>query len=172
MSTGEENKLHVFLCHASEDKVDVRDLYQNLSAVNWIDPWLDEEKLLPGQEWEMMIEDAVEETDVVIVFLSSLSLTKEGYVQSELRTILEIAREKPVGTIFVIPLRLDDCKLPRQFKRLHYVDYFPEVHRTFAFQKLLRALHTRLDEKTETEKQREVVIQARIEKEAGLVQSE
>ena len=48
----EQAKLKVFLCHASQDKPIVRDLYQRLSAEGWIGPWLDEEKLLPGQDWK------------------------------------------------------------------------------------------------------------------------
>lgn len=43
----ETRKLRVFLCHASQDKPIVRELYQRLLAEGWIDPWLDEEKLLP-----------------------------------------------------------------------------------------------------------------------------
>lgn len=35
-------KLRVFLCHASQDKPMVRDLYQRLAAEPWIDPWLDD----------------------------------------------------------------------------------------------------------------------------------
>jgi len=45
-----DRKLRVFLCHASQDKPVVRELYQRLNAEGWIDPWLDEEKLLPGQD--------------------------------------------------------------------------------------------------------------------------
>jgi len=41
----ESRKLRVFLCHASQDKPIVRELYQRLFAEGWIDPWLDEEKL-------------------------------------------------------------------------------------------------------------------------------
>ena len=74
----ESRKLRVFLCHASQDKPVVRELYQRLLAEGWIDPWLDEEKLLPGQDWGMEIEKAVENTDVVVVFLSDNSVTKEG----------------------------------------------------------------------------------------------
>jgi hypothetical protein len=40
-----ERKLRVFLCHASQDKSIVRELYQRFNAEGWIDPWLDEEKL-------------------------------------------------------------------------------------------------------------------------------
>ena len=40
----ETRKLRVFLCHSSQDKPIVRELYQRLNAEGWIDPWLDEEK--------------------------------------------------------------------------------------------------------------------------------
>jgi|APSaa5957512622_1039677.scaffolds.fasta_scaffold27926_2 hypothetical protein len=49
-------KLKVFLCHSSEDKPAVRELYARLNAEGWIDPWLDEEKLYPGQDWDREIE--------------------------------------------------------------------------------------------------------------------
>jgi len=48
----ESRKLRVFLCHSSQDKPIVRELYQRLLAEGWIDPWLDEEKLFPGQDWK------------------------------------------------------------------------------------------------------------------------
>jgi hypothetical protein len=43
----------------------VRELYQKLSAEAWIDPWLDEEKLFPGQDWNLEIEKAVEAADAI-----------------------------------------------------------------------------------------------------------
>ena len=51
----QNRKLKVFLCHSSDDKPAVRDLYQRLKAEGWIDPWLDEEKLYPGQDWDREI---------------------------------------------------------------------------------------------------------------------
>lgn len=100
----EPRKLHVFLCHASQDKLVVRELYRRLLAEGWIDPWLDEEKLLPGQDWDMEIEKAVEAADAVIVYLSSKSITKEGYVQKEIKYSLNLALFKPEETIFIVPL--------------------------------------------------------------------
>jgi hypothetical protein len=76
----------------------------------WVDPWLDEEKLLPGHDWDLEIEKSVETSNAVIVCLSSRSVTKEGYVQKELRKVLDIALEKPEETIFIIPLRLEECR--------------------------------------------------------------
>ena len=116
----ETRKLRVFLCHSSQDKPVVRELYQRLNAEGWIDPWLDEEKLLPGQNWDMEIEKAVETADAVILCLSNKSVTKEGYVQRELKFVLDIALEKPEEAIFIIPLRLEDCNPPRRFRLWQY----------------------------------------------------
>ena len=133
-------KLRVFLCHASQDKPIVRELYQRFLAEGWIDPWLDEEKLLPGQDWDMEIEKAVENADAVIVFLSNNSVTKEGYVLRELRYILDIALEKPEDKIFVIPVRLNDCLVPRKLRAWQYVDYFPADIRGESYQRILQSL--------------------------------
>jgi hypothetical protein len=139
-------KLRVFLCHASQDKPIVRELCQRLLTESWIEPWLDEEKLLPGQDWDLEIEKAVEAADTVIVFLSSNSVTKEGYVQKELRKVLNVADEKPEGTIFVVPLRMEECQIPRRLKSWQYVDYFPSDQRGQAYQRLLKSLSLRFDE--------------------------
>jgi hypothetical protein len=141
----DNRKLRVFLCHASQDKPVVRDLYKKLSAEPWIDPWLDEEKLLPGQDWNLEIEKAVETSDAVIVCVSSVSVAKEGYVQKELRQVLDIALEKLEGAIFVLPVRLDDCGLPRQLRDRQFLDYFPASKRTAAFDKLKASLKLRKD---------------------------
>ncbi len=135
--------LRVFLCHAREDKFIVRELYRQLTAEGWMDVWLDEQKLLPGQEWDIEIEKAVEQADVVIVCLSNKSIDKEGYVQKELRFVLNIADEKPEGSIFVVPLRLDDCVVPRRIRAWQYVDYFPKINQTWAYQRLIESLRLR-----------------------------
>jgi|GEM_PF-1925018 len=138
-----DHKLRVFLCHASQDKPIVRELYQRLRAEDWIEPWLDEEKLLPGQDWDMEIERAVEAADVVIVCLSNRSLTKEGYIQRELRFALDIALQKPEGTIFIIPLKLEDCEPPRKLRTWHYVEYFPPDKRDNSFRLVKASMQER-----------------------------
>jgi TIR domain len=138
-------KLRVFLCHASQNKPVVRELYQRLLAEGWIDPWLDEEKLLPGQDWNLEIEKAVESADAVINCVSSVSVGKEGYVQREVRRVLDIALEKLEGSIYVIPMRLDDCEIPRQLRNRQFLDYFPESKRDSSYDKLKKSLIIRKD---------------------------
>jgi len=141
----EPRKLRVFLCHSSQDKPIVRELYQRLLAESWIDPWLDEEKLLPGQDWNLEIEKAAESSDVVIVCISRSSVSKEGYVQREIKKVLDIASEKPEGTIFIIPLRLDEYELPRSMRMYQYLDFFPESEIESSLRRLLRGLKARAE---------------------------
>lgn len=136
-------KLKVFLCHASQDKVIVSELYQKLLAEGWIEPWLDKENILPGQDWELEIEQSVKSADVVIICLSKSSIVKEGYYQKEIVKILDVADEKPEGTIFIIPLRLDDCEVPRRLAKWQYVDYFPKENIDNSFIKLIQSLTSR-----------------------------
>ena len=143
MPDASTQRLKVFLCHSSGDKPIVRELYHQLKAEGWIDPWLDEMKLLPGQEWDIEIEKAVEAADIVLVCLSNHSVDKEGYVQKELRFVLNLADEKPEGSIFVIPLRLDGCVVPRRLRHWQWVDYFPESQRLFAYTRLLESFKVR-----------------------------
>jgi len=138
-------KLKVFLCHSSNDKPAVRELYQKLSAMDWIDPWLDEEKLFPGQDWNLEIEKAVEAADAILVCLSNNSITKEGYVQRELRIVLDYADYKPEGTLYLIPVRLEDCEPPRRLRPWQYADYFPPERRERAFGRLMISLRMRAE---------------------------
>jgi hypothetical protein len=115
--------LKVFMCHASGDKPIVREIYQRLTS-DGFDVWLDETRLLPGQDWTEEIENAVSQSDVIIICLSNQSINKQGYVQKEIKFALDVALEKPVDDIFIIPIRLDDCAVPQRLLRVQYADYF------------------------------------------------
>jgi outer membrane protein assembly factor BamD (BamD/ComL family) len=138
MASEEKRPLKVFLCHASGDKPPVRELYKRLTTEG-VDAWLDQEKLLPGQDWRLEIPRAVQEADVVVVCLSNRSVTKEGYVQKEIKFALDSAEEKPEGAIFLIPARLEDCPVPERLSRWQWVDLYEEN----GFIKLLRSLKLR-----------------------------
>ncbi len=132
--------LTIFLCHSSSDKPAVRELYRRLRTEN-ISPWLDEENLLPGQDWDREIAKAVRVTDIVIVCLSRSSVTKAGYVQREIKYALDVADEQPEGTIFLIPLKLEECNIPERLRRWHWVNYFEES----GYQRLMRSLRSRAE---------------------------
>ena len=141
----ETRKLRVFLCHSSLDKPIVRELYQRLNAEGWIDPWLDSEKLLPGMDWDLEIEKTVEASHIILVCLSKGSISKEGYLQKELRMVLEMTLNMPEGAIFLIPLKLEECEIPRRLRTWQWLEFFPPVNRAAAYKKLLESLKIRAD---------------------------
>jgi hypothetical protein len=130
--------LRIFLCHSSGDKTTVRELRQRLRA-DGFEPWLDEENLLPGQDWQREIPKAVGSSDIVIVCLSHSSVNKAGYVQKEIKFALDVAEEQSEGTIFLIPLRLESCEVPDRLKRWQWCNLF-EVD---GYEHLKRSLEVR-----------------------------
>lgn len=132
--------LRVFLCHAEEDKPNVRILYRNL-VLKGIDAWLGEERLLPGQERELEIRKAIREADVVIV-CHSKTFDKTGFQQKEVRLALEAALEKPEGEIFIIPARLEECDILQSLRKWNRVDLFGDG----GYENLMRALGQRAKE--------------------------
>jgi hypothetical protein len=127
--------IQVFLCHANEDKDEVRKIYEKLKR-NGIKPWMDKEDLKPGQQWDQEIIKAIKESDHVIIFFSKISVEKRGYVQNEFKQALKIYDEIPDGEIYIIPARLDDCEIPDKFKILHYCDLFEKD----GFEKILKSI--------------------------------
>jgi hypothetical protein len=115
-----ERPLKVFLCHAHSDKDAVKALYARLTK-DGVDAWLDKEKLLPGQDWELEIRKAVREADVVVVCLSK-QFNQAGFRQKEVRLALDTAMEQPEGEIFIIPARLEECDTLESLRKWHWVD--------------------------------------------------
>ena len=137
----EPRPLKVFLCHASADKPAVRKLHRYLKQ-RGVQPWLDELDLLPGQDWQVEIPKAIFSSDVILVCLSKNSINKEGYVQKEITYALDKAMEKPEGTIFIIPAKLEECSVPTRLSRFHWVD----LSRVDGHKRLMLSLNLRAED--------------------------
>lgn len=90
----------------------------------------------------MEITKALRETDAIVVCLSKRSITKEGFVQKEIRFALDRATEMPEGTIFIIPARIEECEVPSSLKQWHWLDLFGERG---GGERLLRGLSARAE---------------------------
>ena len=75
-------------------------------------PGSDRRKLLPGQNWPRRIEDAIASSDFFIACFSRRSVRKRGGFQAEIRYALDCASRVPLDDVFIIPVRLDDCRVP------------------------------------------------------------
>lgn len=103
--------MKIFLAHASEDKESVRAIHSILAAQGF-ETWLDEIDLQPGDNWQIEIPRAIRSSDIFIACLSRKSVEKQGYIQKEFRLALDTYAEKPPGSLYLIPLKLDQVEIP------------------------------------------------------------
>ncbi len=141
--TGKKSQIQIFIAHANEDKPQVRELYTKLKQAGY-KPWLDEEDLIPGLNWREEIPKALKSSDLFLACLSSTSIRKRGYIQREFKMAMEMLAEMPPGTIYLIPLKLDDCEIPElrqseyglNLRDLQWLDYW----KPNGFEKLIKAI--------------------------------
>lgn len=111
----------VFVAYAKEDRDAVRTLADRL----WNDAfqvWLDERDLLPGDDWQRRIDEAIKASDSIVVAFSNRSCQKTGQFQREIRRALQQYELRPLGARFLIPLRLEPCELPVEFRAFNWVN--------------------------------------------------
>ncbi len=138
-----KSEIQIFLAHASEDKPAVLALYNRLKQAGY-KPWLDKKDLIPGQIWRDEIPKAIKASQIFLACLSAKSANKQGYIQRELRIALDTLGEMLPGTIFFIPMRLEECEIPDlrmsevglNLRDIHRLDYWEED----GFEQLERAI--------------------------------
>ena len=122
----------VFIAYGKEDESLALRLYEDLNQAGF-SPWMDVRKLLPGQNWPRAIEAAIESSDFFVACFSRNSVRKKGGFQSEIRYALDCARQVPLDEIYIVPVRLDNCTVPRTIQHeLQYIDLFPDWDRGVA----------------------------------------
>jgi len=128
----------VFLSYALEDRNKITKLYRQLRKAG-LEPWMDCQKLMPGQNWPRAIHQTIEIADFFIGCFSKRSTSKRGHFQGELHLAWETARQFPEDDVYFIPIRLEECDLPKRISsETHYVDLFPNWN--LGVKKLIAAL--------------------------------
>jgi hypothetical protein len=96
----------VFISYAREDA----DLASRLFAAlqkEYFDPWLDNEKLQGGENWDLHIKQDLGQSDfTLLVYSKAFCAKRDGYVNTEMN--LAIERATQVRGSFLIPLRTFD----------------------------------------------------------------
>lgn len=129
----------IFVAYAVEDLALVRRLCKTLQSAGCA-PWLDKDKLLPGQNWPRAIQRAIETSDACLVCFSPRSVSKRGQFQSELRYAIDCASRLPLDQVFLIPVRIESCTVPGPIaQQVQYVDLFPDWDR--GVKRIVRSIH-------------------------------
>jgi hypothetical protein len=138
MAPKPHDAVRIFISYAREDAHMAQRLHRDLTARGHA-PWLDQEALLPGQNWRSAIQRAMRESALFLALLSARSVSKSGYVQKEMREAIRLLEEMPPGAVYVVPVRLEPCEPPYGVLHdLHWVDLFPSYDE--GFERIVRVI--------------------------------
>ena len=116
----DKNLNKVFISYASEDYNSAKKIYDFLSCTNY-EPWLDKEKILPGQDWDLEINDNLSAADFIIILISNTSLRKRGYIQKEYKVARSLMEYKLNNDIYIVPVTLEDKLTDLNFKHIQHI---------------------------------------------------
>jgi len=116
---------HVFISYSKLDSDVAVKLCNDIKNIG-IDVWIDSEQLLPGQNWKSEIRKAIKNSSYFIALFSSNSVSQRGYIHKEIKLALDILDELPQSNIFIIPIRIDSCRISdERLSEIQIVDLFP-----------------------------------------------
>ena len=111
----------VFISYSRGDKAFVEELDRLLTNAG-VSTWFDQRSLRPGQKWENVIEDEIPAARVFLSCLSATAQDERGYFHVEQQWALQAAMRVPSDKLFIIPVRLGACSLPRELRQYHTVN--------------------------------------------------
>lgn len=134
----EKSDEQVFISYAREDFDVAQKLFLDLKK-NGIKTWWDHDSLLPGENWKLVVKKEIKKSKYFLILLSNHSLNKAGYVQKELRIAIDSLDELPPNAIFIIPVRIEECKpYDEKLLALNWTDIFPSYES--GLEKILRVI--------------------------------
>lgn len=122
-----------FLCHNRKDLEVVRDISRQLKE-RGILPWLDEEQIRPGQQWQRALKRDLKRIKCSVVFVGANGVGP--WQDQEIQVYLqEFARRKRSVVPVILPYQDEqsrsrkDIKLPLFLKSMRWVDFRDERSR-------------------------------------------
>jgi hypothetical protein len=114
--------MNVFLCYPSEHQNTAIEVKNFVRSVG-VECWYDKDVLVPGEDWNRTRKSALSSADVVLILCASQLAERDGVYQREINEALGAVADKRVGSIFIIPFRIEDITLPSELSKYHWVDH-------------------------------------------------
>src|SRR5437764_11077756 len=100
---------HVFLSYCRDNKTEVARLRDDLIKAGETVWW--DQDIQPGQDWKLEVREAMKAACAVVLCLSAESQAREASgIYTEALDAITIYRDCAPGSIFLIPVRLSECK--------------------------------------------------------------
>jgi hypothetical protein len=113
----------IFIIYSHKDIELARTLTEQLKAKGY-NPWLDEQEIVPGQNWAKAINQAIEKSSIAL-FLSSKNIeNSQGFAMKEIKVARELLRANQESHSPIIPVYLEESKLPEELAGIHAVKLY------------------------------------------------
>ncbi|MBL7823678.1 MAG: toll/interleukin-1 receptor domain-containing protein [Saprospiraceae bacterium] len=109
----------IFLSYSSKDKDSVRKFVKDLES-NDFEVWFDEDKIGIGDEIITKIQEGLQETNYLIIWLTKYSV-ESGWVRREWQSKLN--EEIYLNKTLVLPILVEDCNIPSFLAAKKHADF-------------------------------------------------
>ncbi len=115
---------HVFITYARADGGEFAGQLHDDLEKNGVNTWLDKRDIKPGQNYRLAIDKGLLGARVVIVLLSPVSVLSDE-VTAEWNDAIN-------RLVPIIPLMIDDCRIPPNLAIIQYIDFRSDYEKAFA----------------------------------------
>jgi hypothetical protein len=110
-----------FISYSRSDQAFIRVFDGFLRDVG-LNTWYDERCLLLGMKWKDVVEDEIPNSRTFITCMSAAGMQRTGYFHVEQKLAVDRALSIPPNKLFILPVTLGDCEIPRIFRQYHVVN--------------------------------------------------
>ena len=135
-------KWDVFLSHSSHNKDVVREIANRLKS-DGVKVWFDEWEIEPGDNIPVKIEDGLENSRVLLLFMSAEAFSSDW---SQLESHTYRYRDPLNKERRFIPIRLDDSDIRGSLNQFRYIDWRDADKHSEIYQQLLAACNLEKEE--------------------------
>lgn len=122
---------YVFISYAHPDE-EIAKIIESYLVDAGLKVFRDVTNIQPGDNWDLAIEQALDDCDVMVLLLSKHSMPNRKEVYREW---IHFEQNRK----YLIPIFLEDCELPGRLKRINYIDARSGLDA--ALQKILKAIN-------------------------------
>jgi hypothetical protein len=114
--------MKIFLSYPRENIDIAEEIYNFLTECD-IGVWFDKKALILGQDWDRERLSAQKESDQMILIYSIYTKEKSGVIQREIKDALDIIRDKPPQSQYLLPVKVGNISVPNEILRFQYIEY-------------------------------------------------
>ncbi len=115
--------MKIFLGYPSERLSIAQEMYDFLKGIESDEIWFDKVSLIPGSEWNRERSMAQKSADLIIHIYADEVDNRPGVVNREIRESLSLAEDQPLGSNFIISIKVGDVRIPQELAKFQYIEF-------------------------------------------------